>query len=338
MASVERYLSRYSYGKTIFKDFDFKKTRDALKAKQKELKRHGLGKRPKATTALTDDEIEILFDKKLLGLSSPQALLNTVWLNNMIHFGLRGCKEQKELRWGDVILKTDSGDKEYLEYFERQTKTRTGEDPRNQRPIKPRMYANNDAISVDRDPVHVYKMYKETRPPSMLEPDSSFYLSVNYFKTETHSSVEGKNWFKAQPMGVNKLNNIMKDMIQAAGISGKTNHSGRKTLVQKLQDSGVSPNQIIQITGHKNVQSVNNYSSLREKQMESISRILSSTTKAATNVAQTENNLTAQPLAEHRIASTSTTSSTLDVNSFNENRLQTMFHGNYIVEASLTLT
>ena len=64
--------------------------------------------------------------------------------------------------------------------------------------------------------------------------------------------------------------------------------------------------------------------------MESISRTLSSTTKAATNVTQTENNVTAQPLTEYRIASTSTTSSTLDVNSFNENRLQTMFHGNYI--------
>ena len=100
--------------------------------------------------------------------------------------------------------------------------------------------------------------------------------------------------------------------------------------MQKLQDSGVPPNQIIQITGHKNLQSVINYSSLREKQMESISRILSSTTKAATNVAQTENNLTAQPLAQYRISATSTTSSTLDVNSFNENRLQTMFHGNYL--------
>ena len=164
----------------------------------------------------------------------------------------------------------------------------------------------------------------------MLEPDSSFYLSVNYFKTETHASVEDKNWFKAQPMGVNKLNNIMKDMTQAAGISGKTNHSGRKTLVPKLQDSGVPPKQIIRITGHKNLQSVNNYSSLREKQMESISRILSSTTKAAINLAQTENNLTAQPLAEYRIASTSTTSSTLDVNFFNENTLQTMFPGNNI--------
>ena len=72
----------------------------------------------------------------------------------------------------------------------------------------------------------------------------------------------------------------MRDMTQAAGISAKTNHSRRKTLVQKLQDSGVASNQIIQITGHKNLQSVNNYSSLREKQMESISRILSSTTRS----------------------------------------------------------
>ena len=112
----------------------------------------------------------------------------------MIHLTLRGCKEQKELRWGDIVLKTDSDGKEYLEC--RQTKTRTGEDPRNQRPIKPRMYANNDAISIDRDPVHVYKMYKEYRPPSILEPDSSLYLSVNYFKTESRASVEGKTGSK----------------------------------------------------------------------------------------------------------------------------------------------
>ena len=72
------------------------------------------------------------------------ALLNTVGLNNMIHFGLRGCKEQKELRWVDTVLKTESDGKEYLEYFERKKNYRTGEDSRNQRPIKPRMYANQD--------------------------------------------------------------------------------------------------------------------------------------------------------------------------------------------------
>lgn len=88
-------------------------------------------------------------------------------------------------------------------------------------------------------------------------------------------------------------------MTKVAGISGKTNHSGRKTLMQKLQDSWVPLNQIVQIMGHKNLQSVDNYSSLQEKQIESIPCILSLTTKAATNVAQNEKNLTAQPLAEY---------------------------------------
>ena len=79
----------------------------------------------------------------------------------MIHFGLRGCKEQKELFLGDIVLKIDSDGKEYLEFLECQTKTRMGEDPRNQWLITLRMYANNDAISVNCDPVHVYKMFKE---------------------------------------------------------------------------------------------------------------------------------------------------------------------------------
>jgi len=58
----------------------------------------------------------------------------------MLHFGLHGCKEQRELQLGDVALKSDSEEKQYLEYFaERQTKTGTGENPRNQRQVKPHM-------------------------------------------------------------------------------------------------------------------------------------------------------------------------------------------------------
>ena len=69
----------------------------------------------------------------------------------------------------------------------------------------------------------------------MLELGSSFYLSVNYFRTETLASVEGKNWFKAQPMALNKLNNIMKDMTQASGISGKTNNVLEKLYFQNCR-------------------------------------------------------------------------------------------------------
>jgi len=95
----------------------------------------------------------------------------------------------------------------------------------------------------------------------MLQPDSPFYLALNSFKTEAQSKSKCSEWFKTQPMGVNKPNSLIKEMTETAGISVKTNKSARKTLVQKLQDNAVPPNQIVQITGHKNLQSVNNYSS-----------------------------------------------------------------------------
>ena len=71
----------------------------------------------------------------------------------MLHFGLSGCKEQRELRWGDVVLKSDSEGRQYLEYsVERQTKTRAGENPRHQRQVKPRMYQNKTTESAERAP------------------------------------------------------------------------------------------------------------------------------------------------------------------------------------------
>ena len=66
LSSSERHLSTAGYGKCIFKDNELKTTRDALKDKQKELKRHGYGYRQRSTTALTDEEINTLFDKQLL--------------------------------------------------------------------------------------------------------------------------------------------------------------------------------------------------------------------------------------------------------------------------------
>ena len=69
LSGVERHLRRAGYGKSFIKDNDLQKTRDTLKAKQKELKRQGKDNKPKATTALSDEEIDILYSKKVLGLS-----------------------------------------------------------------------------------------------------------------------------------------------------------------------------------------------------------------------------------------------------------------------------
>ena len=132
----------------------------------------------------------------VLGTSSLQSLLNTVWLNNILHFGLRGCTEQRNLRWSDVVLENDSQGRKYLVHSERQTKSRRGDNSRNIRPVKPRMYENKE-IQEERNQVNVCKLYRGKRPRSMMEPDAPFYLTVNHFKSSIQGQQNDSTWFEA---------------------------------------------------------------------------------------------------------------------------------------------
>ena len=76
-------------------------------------------------------------------------------------------------------------------------------------------------------------------------------------------------------------------MAEKAGLNAEnlTNHSARKRMIQKLNDQQVPPTHIMQISGHKNVQRINNYSSISEKQQRNISNILSASTSASGSLA-----------------------------------------------------
>ena len=93
------------------KNIQSEQTRKALQSKQRDLKRKGMGNKPNASAALSEEDIQVLFEniqvlfeKDLLGSSTAEALLNTVLFNNIIHLGLLGCKEHRKMCWGDVKL------------------------------------------------------------------------------------------------------------------------------------------------------------------------------------------------------------------------------------------
>ena len=87
------------------KDVQFEKTRKALQSKQRDLKRKGMSNKPNASAALSEEDVQVLFEKDLLGSSTAEALLNTVWFNNTIHFGILGCKKYREMcSRGDLKL------------------------------------------------------------------------------------------------------------------------------------------------------------------------------------------------------------------------------------------
>ena len=67
----------------------------------------------------------------LLLLKRNNFIHNSSSATNTVNFGLRSVTPHRNMRWGDVTIKVDSNGQQYLEYNERQTKTRTGENTRN---------------------------------------------------------------------------------------------------------------------------------------------------------------------------------------------------------------
>ena len=76
---------------------------------------------------------------------NQQALLNTMWLNMTMHFGLRGRQEHVTMLWGDVELKKDSSGIEILAFNERTTKIRQGA-TRDVRPFRPKIFATGKFV------------------------------------------------------------------------------------------------------------------------------------------------------------------------------------------------
>ena len=184
---------------------------------------------------------------------------------------------------GDVQLRQSTNREEFLEYSERQTKTRTGENPRDVRQIKPKMFS---VPGSEKDPVAAYKLYAKKRPTEMNDSDAPFYLAVNN-STKQESS---KPWFKKSAVGQNNLNSFMRKMAGKAGLGPNgTNHGGRKTMIQALTNNDIPATDIIQLSRHKNLQSVTNYSVVPEKQQVKMSHTLSELSLGRSHVVEKSN-------------------------------------------------
>ena len=99
----------------------------------------------------------------------------------------------------------------------------------------------------------------------MCASDAPFYGALDWAAQKNIA-------FKASAKGQNHLYGMLRHMVVPAGIGEDrklTNHSARKYLIQN-----VAPNYIQQGSGHKNIQSINNYSHLNTPQQEAISDVL----------------------------------------------------------------
>jgi len=92
-------------------------------------------------------------------------------------------------------------------------------------------------------------------PTSNLKTTDPFYLSI-----KANRKLDDNVWFKVQPVGENKINNMMKSIVADTILESSdkkfTNHSVRKTVVRKLKKANIKRSGIVNVTGHKNIQSL----------------------------------------------------------------------------------
>ena len=294
--SFQRYLHEKGSLINILKDNEFSKSREVLAAKRKNLVRQGKGNCPNATRELTEAEEDAPFENGQFGVQDPKSLQRALWWFLSLHFGWRARDESRKLCWGDVGLATDpETDSEYLVWkSERGSKTRTG---------KPKAHASNNK---SRCPVEFYKAFRSHRPEAMLEPDAPFYLAINHRRKPND-----KVWYLDRPLGKNEIGKFLKDAFAAAKLDDTnkkkvSNHSVRKTSVGRLLEADVQPNFVAQLSGHKNLKSLDSYHSASLKRQREMSAILN---REPGTSAQSEENQVVPPLQHSKMSSQSNKSS-----------------------------
>ncbi|KAM4012064.1 uncharacterized protein KIAA1958 homolog [Anomaloglossus baeobatrachus] len=212
---LERYLKEHRYGYSITRDKEFKRSQDALKQKQIELRCKGKGNKPHKSMKLTFADELILRKRGLLSRYNPEGLLNLVWLNNTKAFGHCTGFHGSTLKWGDVRLRILETGLEFLEWMGQESPDskikRAG--------TECRVYATPH--SPQTCPVQDYKEYAQRRPPAMRYEDAPFYLSI-----KPVVNLAALHWYNCQALGKNKLAKMVKTMCEKGNIPGrKTNFS-----------------------------------------------------------------------------------------------------------------
>ena len=246
---------------------------------------------PNKSKSLSPNLIATLWAQGQFGTNSPNTVLNTLWFYFTLMFGLRGVHEHRQMCWGDVVKGKDEQGT-YLEFKERKSKTR--QDGSLTRAVTPKFYENNSQRS--RCIIRIYDFYASKRPVDYSAPENAFYLAANT-KFNTSNQAKEQTRFTRGPVGIHKLSTILRRMKSACNLKGNiTNHSARKTLVQTLVNKQIPATDIAQLTGHCNLQSINNYSHISTNTHKEMTDLLQPCSPKTTDTTHRDFISTSQPI------------------------------------------
>lgn len=269
-AALERHLSAHKYPYSLINSREFASSRAVLDAKAKQLRMQGYGKRKNRAQPYNTAEEESFWSSGLLGDHNGVALTNANFKNLSEHFGFRGRQDHYDAYVEDfevVWIQLEGGEMaKCIRFNENPTKTRTGGLTVKHRKTPQEMWATDGG---PRDPVRLFEEFLNRRPLEMRTSGPLYLAIIQRPKTEV--------WYAKSRMGEHKLGSIMKTLAKALNLEGKriSNHSTRKSVVAKLKKAGQPRHKIIQITGHANECSLDDYDEIEEDERRALSHIIS---------------------------------------------------------------
>ena len=249
-AAINRQLQSENFARNfdIISDSEFMKANHVLEGVFKDLTVKGLDI-PKPHCPLEPGDFSKLISTGTIGLDNPKSLQNLVWLNLLLQFGKRGQEGQRYMKKDTLIEGIDDQGLQYLSYKATQKEKRySGRTIESSHRPEARVY---EQPGMKLCPAPAYKLYKSYLSPSLddlwQKPNVRFFNRTGV-------------WYAAQPLGVNSLAKMMKEMSKSANLPVlHTNHCVRATSCTVMAEAGVQDRDIVKVTGHKDVKSLKRY-------------------------------------------------------------------------------
>jgi hypothetical protein len=172
-----------------------------------------------------------------------------VWFSTVLFWCRRGRESQRNLTRESYVFAQDPSGEEYATMTHSEaSKNHPGgiKDSESFQHIG-RMYQTNE----ENDGYSALRLYISKLNPAC---EALFQYPKRNWKPDD------KTWYENRPLGINKLDDMMKDISIAAGLSKiYTNHCVRTTSITLWSNAGLTNRHIMSISGHRSEHSLQDY-------------------------------------------------------------------------------
>uniref|UniRef100_A0A8C4U3P9 ZMYM2-like/QRICH1 C-terminal domain-containing protein n=1 Tax=Falco tinnunculus TaxID=100819 RepID=A0A8C4U3P9_FALTI len=210
-SNIKRYLKDHNYKYSLANGLEFRASQEALKLKLQHLCQKEREEEWSLLENLTDEDVQNLRRKGLLSKMHPQGFLHLIFTNLIRAFGASTHSQSHSLYWGQLVLKKNEQELEYLEWLDDlSAEVSAGESG-------PRLFAKPE--DPDNCPVTDYKEYAKRRPQDMLH-----YYNPLYLAPKPLCSIWDQIWYCRKSLTKSKLEKILKVIIHEVRGPVKTSN------------------------------------------------------------------------------------------------------------------